>query len=354
MDDRNTYDQFQNILPDVLPIIARFAIDRGSVFKAFRETSRLFRDVAVKVCPDGDEVFADHYKTIVKKYNIVPKLADSMILDLPEITPAHIFTDKFQWDVLPHTNRYDFDDMVLKLTPFCMKNPKMMDYIKLFRPNLTDDEIRAGYQKIDKEYSPFNVYHIKTGIWLLERLFGNYFNTSSSSKLLDILWNDLNLNVKFREKAVPLKVVQYNPQYPWNFGYLSSNPNITKGFYLAHKNKNWNRRRLLYRLNFEFASSIALPGDICLLLSRSDVTWDFLEKNIKLLGGYLPLLIKFWPPCVGSNTDRINMVLTWLEQYSIRFRFREITFPRVSWKILDHINIDWTSYNETWFGYELT
>ncbi len=297
MDD--LYDQLQIILPDILPIIAGYSIDRVSVFKTFRVVNRLFKSCADKMFPTGDIDFANHFKTIYRKYHMVPDHYESILLDPSNIS---VFPNNM-WDlfnfILLHTHLYDFDEMVVRITPH------------LLQIGLIHDEGSHCIQKISEKVSlsPANVL---AGLWILEQIHGKY---AKLTPLIDALVNDVSVRMLCRESVVSLQCVIDNPQYEWDYDALSSNTNITKEFYLANQDKNWNINSMIFHLPFEFAKSLVREkDDIRRLLIRRDVTWEFLTENFSYFDKVGRVYIISKPDCVRMDHERWKQIMIGFRQ----------------------------------------
>ncbi len=272
-------DTLHQILPDILPIIAGH-IDCGSFYKSFRAVCRQFRQVADKMHPKGDEIFANHYKTIFRKYHMVPRENDSIILDLPEVRFTNIFYSKLI-NAFDCTHLYNFDEMVTQLTAIFEENSDTTNI--RFITGCVNHHPTVLQKIADK--TGLTLHNVMIGIWLLvDKLKGEYVSSERTYLNVAIL-NELQLSLKDREIFIDLDVVIKNPHYPWNLSLLSCNPCVTKEFYEAHPSREWNSYDLMRNTSdFEFARTLMRdPEDIEILLRRYDVPWDFLIENLTCL-----------------------------------------------------------------------
>ena len=75
-----------------------------------------------------------------------------------------------------------------------------------------------------------------------------------------------------RNQNITFDMIQSHPEKPWNWGWLSSNPNITFDIVLAHPNKSWNWYGLSRNSNIAF--------DIVLAHPEKPWDWGGLSQNI--------------------------------------------------------------------------
>ncbi len=320
MDDRDTYDHLQIILPDILPIVARH-INTGAVFKAFREVSRLFKKVIEEAHPEGDIVFADHYRTIIARYHMVLNREEYIYFNLPNIIPD--MTRSEFMDLTEQLFNIYFDELVTNIMPF-LENVNNNDY-----PDDSDAIRQIAEEMVKRDNdSVLNdnnltqlhvdmIRRVKAGIWIINVNAFNDFKDLESSKLFVAIMNNMNIRIEVREYMCSLDVIENNPTYDWDYSAISSNPHLTKEFYLAHRNEVWSTEAVIRNptLTFEEAKQIAELSDwgytSCCLLSRVDVPWDFLLDNIRRLSEISPRIILYTKPnCANTVTKWRQVVAT--------------------------------------------
>ncbi len=259
----NETNLFREQTPDILPIIARFAVGRGSTFKAFRSVCRLFKSVADKIFPTGDIDFANNRNTIFMKHNMVLNILNSVLMFVSElkgwkwsdeltipvalqeylsnISPADIYTMFFR------LGPYDFDTLVFVLTPF---------YKHFNSPNFP--RMPHKVQGVsDRLGVPPKA--VKVAALLMNGIISNSFTQPTIiSDLYDAIMNDLDIVLLTREYIAQMPLIQKALESGnIDFECLSSNPNITKEFYLAHQDEDWDYDELSMNpgLDFEFVET---------------------------------------------------------------------------------------------------
>ncbi len=302
-------DASSDPMTDILPIIARYAIDRGSYFKSFRSVNRLFKSTADKVFPRGDNIFANWRKTLIRKYNMVPTFDDAVMMDLPNISVG------------------------LPTIPL-MRALGFMKWIDL--DQLVENLIKNTY--FDNDFTSGKVYgkcdYVNTIRWLVE-ICMMLPRLEFQSVMFDKTISDLSFYMEYRGRFVPISVVSANPDYKWNWNDLSINRNVTKEFYLENIDKPWNIRELVYNpgVDYEFAKFL----DPMECLYRIDVPWEELEANLQTLAD-TGFVIYTKPHCVISHTCQTRwQKLTAIETEGQKWRRRcEFILPS-SWKDEDQI-----------------
>lgn len=299
----SVYDRLHLILPDILPIIAG-NIDRGSFFKAFRETSRLFKSTADKMFPEGDIDFSHWRKTTIRQYNMVPTQIDSIMLGLPNI-PDGITANQLMMALYDAKN-IDFDQLITNLMDCDIEH--IPNTYKAHR-----NKIRMGVWLIE-----LACYH---GDFHLQKLFGG-------QELFEDIISDPSIRMNFKAMIMPISVVINNPNQQWNWDPLSYNRNITEEFYLANKEKLWSIYGLLLNYSLSFDFLVKQFGHHEVLLYRFDVPWDYLMEHINEVHPQR-LVVYAKPYCVKGDDEKWNKLVEILLTLGVKVKKNLIPF---SWK----------------------
>ncbi len=312
MDTDLIRDDIDMILPDILPIIAGYAIDRGSYYKTFRSVSRLFKLVADRVFPNGDIEFANNRKMTLLRYNMVPTIIDLVILRLPDI-PDECVHEHYLLSALSAVKWFDFDKLV--------ENLMESKLIKI-----------ACIDKTKKS----------VGRWLLEQMWVSRVFDIWPKCQLDIPFDIFDKRILGIEQYAPLSVAlmfaeeNNDVDYKFKWRVLSQNKNITREFYLANLDKPWDINFLVHNPGIDFETAKSIDPLKCLF--RLDVPWEYLEPNLHNLPTY-GMYLNTRPYCAdltkdSTIEDRWEYIIAKLkEKYSFRYSEKYFEFPApASWK----------------------
>ncbi len=323
-------------LVDVLPQIAYYTIDSGLMFKNFRMVSRLFLKIADRLrwrytvksnqksgssdeisnmmngsdgLP-GDIYFADHRKTILKKFNMVPNIIDLSVESIP-------------WDII----QFDAARTIL------FKYPDMFDFIAehinlgLYRHHVHGHDVK----RLAKELQ-IDAQVVLNGFMILRTY--SHLNVSTSSKLAKAILKAQILSVESQSALADLEMIKRNPDYPWDYHHISSNYNLTKEFYLANKDKGWRTVRLCLNtsLDFDFICTLHPTISFC----RIDVPWEYLIEFAKSSLESVFYRFMYVPDCVVGRKDRWEQLITIMKNKGITFENEQI---------FDNLHATWKTYD---------
>ncbi len=352
-------EPLHSILPDILPAIVR-RIDRGSTFKAFRTACRAFKELADKMHPDGDIKFANAHKILLKKFNMVPKHKDSIMLSLQNPSEYHtIYSDITSCafsSALRTIQVLDFDALVAKIKPlidehlrmkfpFCRKFNNMMMLVADMGLTITFD---ATNQPLD-----FDPWSIEAAILILSIIRRTEITIDPPSKLYDTLIRLPEAWMDFDEHISPLDMIKKSKKAYLDYDLMSMNTTITEEFYLAHQDENWTIHYLLSNpsFSFEFAKSLPNPQkrwfDVPMvpsgrslassetrfeLFSRIDVSWEFLTEHLFEFNGW-DVKIYAKPHCATDDTRWRKIIQILLSMHCDIEYINSIPLP--TWKDYD-------------------
>ncbi len=312
---QSTTAELHAILPDLLPSIVH-SIDRGSTFKAFRATCRVFKELADKFHPDADIKFANTHKILLKKFNMVPTDRDALILILSHPEEYHRINSFPK--LKPHQFKYalkrvryiDFDALVAVVAP--LAKGFSAQFFKLIK---NPDDAPWNSNRIKMALLKYTSSTLEAAAFLLH-ISDNptQFTIDPPSKLYNTMLKMPELWITSHSKIPSLDVIQDYPKYSWNYDSLSLNPNITKKFYFDHLNESWSYWQLLgnLALDFEFARSLG-PDDRLYkpLFCRIDVSWEYLTCHLMELTRS-KVLICARPHCATDEDQWLKIIDTLL------------------------------------------
>ncbi len=334
-------EPLHSILPDILPAIVR-RIDRGSTFKAFRTVNRLFKSCTDALYPTGDIDFADHDRTIAMHHNIPMTKCDTIFACLSDMR-HWVDGDPINSDlvcIIESTNISEFYYVCENLRPdlfdVFVAHLVPIQKMKRWHPRKRVCRILAKELNVD-------VKLVKVATLVMScRL------SPANSKLYDAILRDITIDLDSRERLAPLSLIEETIDvYEWDFQKLSMNKNITKEFYLAHQDEDWNVYSLLIHtgLDHEFVKTLDWRKDPILredeiemiLFERIDVPWEHLLE-------FIPVFInrdiicrqpwcadQRWQELLGLLRERVNVTiyeeLTW-KNYNATREFTHIA-PRL-------------------------
>ncbi len=325
-------DYLHAILPDILPNIAG-NIDRGSTFKAFRETSRLFKSVADRVFPNGDIDFANWRKTTIRRHNMVPTQIDSLLFDLPNI-PDDIDIDQLS-QALCDAKNINFDQLVDNILCSDMEFPGRMGQ---YHSTVSDED------------------RMNVGVWVINHMVNHNIHIrvfEHQTTLFNKIVSDRTLEIRSLDLIVPLSVIMANSHQYWNYNLVSSNCNLTKEFYLANLNKAWIKSDVIENpaLNFEEARSLEIDKLYQYCICRMDVPFDYLMTRIlddwpkttdkTTLGQPTVFTIYTKPFCVATDDIKWEQLLAHMRSNGAVIKYARDRMVPYSWKDEDQNMTDY-------------
>ena len=155
-------------------------------------------------------------------------------------------------------------------------------------------------------------------------------------------WEKAAYNISFNPTVTP-EIVENNPNWPWNWGGMSKNPNLTKEFVLKNKDKTWDKLELVCNIaiTFEMATLKDFPVDLEGLHLNPNITPEIIYKNIDKFRWNWPFISK-----------ELNIV-NYVDVMGEKFDWEHVSKnPNITWRFVRKYKdkIDWDQLNDNDFG----